>query len=183
MATLRYSSPDELIATAAATLEQLCVKEGRYISRPSDVVQLLKLKLGRREREVFAVVFLDNKHRVLAFEELFAGTVNTTTVHPREIARAALRLNAAAIILAHNHPSGDPEPSELDKMTTDRVKQVMELIDVRVLDHVVVGGTTHTSFADAGLMTPFSPSRFRKRRKSKCGRTASVQSRSGKSRI
>ena len=100
---------------------------------------------------MFAVLWLDNRHRVLAFEELFRGTIDGASVHPREVVKAALRHNAAACIFAHNHPSGDPTPSPADKRITQRLKEALGLVEVRALDHVVVAETT-CSFAELGLM-------------------------------
>jgi DNA repair protein RadC len=103
--------------------------------------------------EVFGCLWLDNQHRVLEFEELFHGTIDGASVYPREVVRAALRLNAAAVIFAHNHPSGVAEPSEADRMITQRLKQALNLIDIRVLDHFIVGdGDQAYSFAEHGLL-------------------------------
>ncbi|MEG0969139.1 MAG: DNA repair protein RadC, partial [Pseudomonas sp.] len=100
----------------------------------------LALQLGDREQEVFAVIFLDNRNQVLQYKEMFFGTLASTSVYPREIARLALRLNAAAVICSHNHPSGHPEPSGADRSITERIQRALGLVDVRVLDHIVVGG-------------------------------------------
>jgi len=108
--------------------------------------------LSSHPYEVFAVLFLDNRHRVLAFEELFRGTIDGASVHPREVVRRALHYNAAALILAHNHPSGVSEPSSADRRITERLQAALALIDVRVLDHIVVGHGEFTSFAERGLL-------------------------------
>lgn len=110
----------------------------------------LALQLGDREQEVFAVIFLDNRNQVLQYKEMFFGTLASTSVYPREIARLALRLNAAAVICSHNHPSGHPEPSGADRTITERIRRTLELVDVRVLDHIVVGGGRTVSFAERG---------------------------------
>lgn len=110
------------------------------------------LKLAQLEHEVFAVIFLDNRHRLIEYRELFRGTVDNTTVYPREIAKEALARNAAAVILAHDHPSGVPEPSDADRLITRRVRDALELLDVRVLDHLVVGGDEIVSLASRGLL-------------------------------
>ena len=108
-------------------------------------------KLGGLEREVFAAVFLDTRHRLIEYSELFQGTIDGAEVHPREVVRQALRCNAAAVIVAHNHPSGTVEPSAADRAVTTRLKQALALVDVRLLDHIVVGGTEAASMAARGL--------------------------------
>lgn len=125
---------------------------GRPIHSPADSRDFLMARLRDRPHEVFCCLFLDNRHRVLAFDELFHGTIDSTTVHPREIVRQALQRNAAAVILAHNHPSGIAEPSEADQLITRRVRGALELIDVRLLDHFVVGDGVCTSLADRGML-------------------------------
>jgi len=112
----------------------------------------LKARLRDLDREVFCALFLDNRHRVLAFEELFAGTLNGTAVYPREVVRRALRHNAAAVIFAHNHPSGVAEPSRADEVLTQRLKEALALVDIRVLDHFVVGDGDLVSFSERGLI-------------------------------
>ncbi|WP_337063807.1 RadC family protein [Raoultella ornithinolytica] len=122
------------------------------LGSPKETESYLALQLGDREQEVFAVIFLDNRNQVLQYKEMFYGSIASTSVYPREIARLALRLNAAAVICSHNHPSGHPEPSAADRTITERIKSSMELIDVRVLDHVVVGGGRTVSFAERGWL-------------------------------
>lgn len=122
------------------------------LGSPSETESYLALQLGDRKHEVFAVIFLDSQNRVIQYREMFHGTISSTMVYPREIARLALRLNAAAVICSHNHPSGHPEPSVADMTITGRIKDAMELIDVRVLDHVVVGGGRTVSFAERGWL-------------------------------
>lgn len=122
------------------------------LGSPHETESYLALQLGDREHEVFAVIFLDSQNRIIQYRELFHGTISSTMVYPREIARLALRLNAAAVICSHNHPSGHPEPSAADRTITGRIKDAMELIDVRVLDHVVVGGGRTVSFAERGWL-------------------------------
>lgn len=112
----------------------------------------LKSRLYAHPHEVFAGLFLDNRHRVIAFEELFRGTIDGSSVHPREVVRAALRHNAAAVIFAHNHPSGVAEPSRADVAITLRLRDALALIDVRVLDHIVVGDESGASLAERGLL-------------------------------
>ena len=107
---------------------------------------------GEYEREVFAVMLLDNQHRLLDYQELFFGTINAGSVYPREVVKAVLGKNAAAVILAHNHPSGMAEPSDADKAITARLQEVLEVVDVQVLDHFVVGQHDAVSFAERGLI-------------------------------
>ncbi|HBS2746963.1 TPA: DNA repair protein RadC [Klebsiella quasipneumoniae subsp. quasipneumoniae] len=108
----------------------------------------LRLQLAGQEREVFMVLYLDNQHCLLESETLFAGSVNHVQVHPREVVKSALRFNAAAVVLVHNHPSGDPEPSQCDRNITDRLKDALALVDVNTLDHLVVGQDEIVSFAE-----------------------------------
>jgi DNA repair protein RadC len=116
------------------------------------VKDYLCVHFGALEHEVFAVVFLDAQNRVLAFKEMFRGSVSQTSVYPREIVKEALALNAAAVILAHNHPSGHAEPSRADETLTHALRSALLLVDVRVLDHMVVAGSDVTSFAERGLL-------------------------------
>lgn len=122
------------------------------IRSPSDTERFLQLKLGHLEHEVFAVIYLDNRHRIIHFAELFRGTIDGTSVYPREVVKDALRLNAAALILAHNHPSGVAEPSQADERITKRIKAALELVDIRLLDHLIVGDRRSTSLASRGLL-------------------------------
>ena len=114
--------------------------------------EFLQAQLRDRMNEVFGVLFLDNRHRVLTFEELFQGTLNGTAVYPREIVKRALRLNAAAVILVHNHPSGVAEPSRADELLTNRLKEALTLVDIQLLDHLVVGDGETVSFSERGLI-------------------------------
>jgi len=122
------------------------------LESPKTVREYLSLHYADHEREVFSCLFLDNRHRLVAVEEMFLGTVDGASVHPREVVKRALKLNAAAVILAHNHPSGIAEPSRADEMITARIRDALALVDIRVLDHLVVGGTTVTSLAERGLI-------------------------------
>jgi DNA repair protein RadC len=130
--------------------EQLQV--GVSLSSPQVVKQYLQLLLGIKPYESFAVLFLDVKNRLIVSEELFRGTLTHTSVYPREVVKAALSHNAASIILAHNHPSGSPEPSAADETLTKALKQTLALVDVRVLDHFIVAGRHAYSFAEHGLL-------------------------------
>jgi DNA repair protein RadC len=119
---------------------------------PAAVKEFVALTLGALGHEVFAVLFLDNQHRLLKHEEMFRGTLTHTSVYPREVVRRALELNSAAVIFAHNHPSGAAEPSRADEFLTQSLKSALQLVDVRVLDHLVVGHGTVVSFAERGLL-------------------------------
>ena len=110
----------------------------------------LRLQLSGQEREVFMVLYLDNQHRLLESETLFAGSVNHVQVHSREVVKSALRFNAAAVVLAHNHPSGNPKPSQCDRNITGRLKEALALVDVNTLDHLVIGSESIVSFAERG---------------------------------
>ena len=129
------------------------LQRGNALTSPDVTRQYLAVQMRGYRHEVFGCLWLDNQHRVLEFEELFHGTIDGASVYPREVVRAALRLNAAAVIFAHNHPSGVAEPSEADRMITQRLKQALNLIDIRVLDHFIVGdGDQAYSFAEHGLL-------------------------------
>jgi len=128
------------------------LKRGDSFTQAQDVKRFLMSQLRHQEREVFAVLFLDNQHALIEYEELFKGSINTAYVHPREIAKCALSYNAAAVILAHNHPSGVADPSESDRLITCDISKALNLLDIKVLDHMVVGDTEVTSFAELGLI-------------------------------
>ncbi len=125
---------------------------GTSFQDPSVACHFFRDKLGHRDREVFAAVMLDSRHRLIEYIELFMGSIDGAEVHPREVAKQALRLNAAALIVAHNHPSGDIEPSAADRAVTARLKQSLALLDIRLLDHVVVGGRSSLSMAARGWL-------------------------------
>ena len=128
------------------------LQRGDALNSPHAVRDYLLLLLSGRQQEVFVVLFLDTQHRVLASEELFQGTLSQTSVYPREVVKRALSHNAAAVILAHNHPSGVAEPSSADELITGVLKQALALVDVRVLDHFIVAGGVTLSFAERGLL-------------------------------
>lgn len=132
------TSLNELLEHAAEALTQKYKREGTF-NNPDNVKDYLQLKLGSYDREVFALMLLDNQHQLIRFEELFFGTIDAASVYSREVVKAALNANAAAVILAHNHPSGIAEPSRADKRITNRLVDALGLINVRVLDHIVVG--------------------------------------------
>ncbi len=128
------------------------MRNGDALNSPAAVRDYLQLLLRGREQEVFLVIFLDAQHRVILAEEMFHGTLTQTSVYPREVVKRALALNAAAVIFAHNHPSGVAEPSQADRLLTDALQQALQLIDVRVLDHFIVAGAGCLSFAEKGML-------------------------------
>jgi len=143
----------------ATTILQVAeqIREARFhrentLRHPSAANDFLVAKLALLEHEVFAVIFLDNRHAVLAFEILFTGSLTGASVYPREVVKRALQHNAAAVIFAHNHPSGVPEPSQADRDITSELQRALRIVEVRVLDHVIVGGNRTTSFAQRGLL-------------------------------
>lgn len=142
----------QIVATAIEILDRQLREPGVKLTGSKEVKQYLRLRLETDEREVFAVLFLDSKNTLIGFEKLFLGTINSVEVHPRIIAQRALHLNAAAIILAHNHPSGDPLLSRSDYQITKDIQKVMRLLNIVVLDHVVIGSQAIFSMAEKGLI-------------------------------
>lgn len=114
--------------------------------------KFLQLRLAKQEREVFAVIFMDSQHRVIEYREVFYGTIDAASVYPREVVKLALELNAAALVLSHCHPSGVPEPSQADIRITKRLTEALALMDIRVLDHFIIGGAESVSMAERGLL-------------------------------
>jgi DNA repair protein RadC len=147
----RAASKAEVIAAAKALLDRSLYARPAMTS-PSVVRDYLTVSMGDYDREVFTVVFLDAQNRVIDCREMFQGTLTQTSVYPREVVKQALTLNAASVILAHNHPSGVAEPSRADEALTQTLKAALALVDVRVLDHMVVAGSSVTSFAERGLL-------------------------------
>ena len=144
-------SAADIIAMAKKLINRQFSK-GRLMGCAESSKDFLALKLGQLEHETFCIIFLDTRHKVVAFEELFRGTIDGASVHPREVVKEALSVNASAVILAHNHPSGVPEPSQSDINITQQLKNVLAVVDVRVLDHIIVGGATTVSMAELGLI-------------------------------
>jgi DNA repair protein RadC len=142
---------DQVIKRALKILEAQ-MRVAPTLSSPDAVRDYLRLLLHARGHEVFVCVFLDSQHRVIACDELFRGTLAQTSVYPREVVKAALGRNAAAVIFAHNHPSGVAEPSRADELLTQTLKQALALVDIRTLDHFVVAGSALVSFAERGLL-------------------------------
>ena len=128
------------------------LKMDRVLNSPGAVRDCLRLQFAGQEFESFVGLFLDSQHRLIASHELFRGTLTQTSVYPREVVKAALRVNCGAVIFAHNHPSGVAEPSQSDRMLTDALRQALSLVDVRVLDHFIVAGNSVLSFAERGLL-------------------------------
>ena len=128
------------------------LQPGETIRSPADTESYLQARLRHLGHELFCCLYLDNRHRVLRFDEMFRGTIDGTSVYPREVVKEALSINAAAIILAHNHPSGVAEPSQADERITRRLKSALELVDIRLLDHLIIGDGRATSMANRGLL-------------------------------
>ena len=147
----RPAHADEVLCHARRLLANR-VQRGATMSSPEAVKDHLRLELGVLEHEVFCVLFLDAQHRIIALKQMFRGSVSQTSVYPREVVKEALSVNAAAVILAHNHPSGSVEPSRADEFLTQTLKTALALVDVRVLDHLVVAGADVCSFAERGLI-------------------------------
>lgn len=145
----KYAQLQAVLELARRSLSEE-LQNGVTLGSPQAVKQYLQLLLGGRSYESFAVLFLDVKNRLIACDELFRGTLTHASVYPREVVKVALAHNAAGVILAHNHPSGTPEPSQADRMLTQALKQALALVDVRVLDHFVVAGRHVHSFAEHG---------------------------------
>jgi DNA repair protein RadC len=144
----------ELVAVIELARRALAraLSDAPVFDSPAQVKSYVQLQLGARDHEVFAVLFLDAHHRLVKLEEMFRGTLTQTSVYPREVVKRALELRCAAVILAHNHPSGAAEPSRADEFLTQTLRSALGLVDVRVLDHLVVGNGTVVSFAERGLL-------------------------------
>lgn len=145
----QLASPEQILEAAREAIG-LKMQRGMAFESPATVKDFLQVRLGGLEHEVFAVLFLDARHRLISYQEMFRGTIDSATVHPREVVKEALQVNAAAVILAHNHPSGNPEPSSADRALTRQLKEALALMDVRTLDHIIVAGRMTTSFAERG---------------------------------
>lgn len=144
----------ELVAVLELARRALAqqLQDKPLFSTPQAVRDYLQLQLGSRPHEIFAVLFLDSQHRLIALEELFRGTLTQTSVYPREVVVRALALHAGSVVLAHNHPSGEPRPSRADEALTQTLKAALALVDVRVLDHFIVTSTQAVSMAELGLL-------------------------------
>jgi len=145
------ATTDQILEAARHAVDQK-LSRGTAFTSPTVVKEYLTAKLGGFDVEVFAVLFLDSQHRLIEYVKMFQGTLNQASVYPREVAKAALNRHAAAAIVAHNHPSGNPEPSTADRALTTHLKKALALLDVNALDHVVVAGQETVSFAERGLL-------------------------------
>jgi DNA repair protein RadC len=148
---LRIATAGEIIAAARRAMTRR-VRRGTAMDSPRAVREFLAIKLGALEHELFAVLLLDTRHRLIEYVELFRGTIDGASVHPREVVKLALARNAAALVLAHPHPSGAAEPSQADELVTRRLREALALVDIRVLDHIIVAGGEAISFAERGLI-------------------------------
>lgn len=146
------ASAQHTIREALTLLEGQLREPGESFTSSHALRDWLRLQLATQEREEFTALFLDNQHRLIAHETLFTGTINHTQVHPREIVKAALQHNAAAVVVAHNHPSGYAEPSQDDRNITGRISKALTLVDIHLLDHMVIGGMEIVSFAERGWL-------------------------------
>lgn len=147
----QYSVENAIIEDALKILDSRIKLPSHYINNPEEIKAFLRLKLSEKQHEVFAVLFLDSRHGLIKYEEMFRGTIDESTVYPRDIVKEALSCNATSVILVHNHPSRVSEPSEEDIALTERLENALELIDVRVLDHLIIANETF-SFAENNLM-------------------------------
>ncbi len=151
LGTAKYAQVQAAMEMARRVMDEP-VRQGDPLTSPEETRRYLGSRLGTQPHEVFAGLFLDNRHRVIRYQELFRGTIDGAAVYPREVVRQALDYNAAAVIFAHNHPSGIAEPSQADISLTRRLKDALGLVDIRVLDHMVVGHGEIVSLAERGLM-------------------------------
>lgn len=147
----KYAQLQAVLEMARRHLRE-SLERGLALSNPGDCRDFLSAHLRHYSYEVFACLFLDNRHRIIQFEELFRGTIDGTSVYPREVVKRALQLNAAAVIFAHNHPSGVATPSDADRKITQKLRDAMALIDIRVLDHFIIADCDGYSFAEHGLL-------------------------------
>ncbi|KFA58277.1 hypothetical protein A9G34_06710 [Gilliamella sp. Choc4-2] len=147
LGTAKYTQLKAVVELSSRYLKVKMAHEN-LLSSPSVTHHYLASRLANKDREIFMVIFLDNQHHVISSEEMFVGTYNCVEVHPREIVRRALQHNAAALILAHNHPSGMAEPSQADRHLTQKIEEVCRLVDIRVIDHIVIGKGEYVSFAE-----------------------------------
>lgn len=143
---------DATVAKALRILERRLKKPGLSVDSPKTIKEFASLKLAELEREVFAVFWLNAQNQLMEYQELFVGSLTQTSVYPREVVKAGLKVNAAAAIFAHNHPSGTCEPSRADELLTTDLKRALGIVEIKVLDHIVVGDINTTSFAEKGLL-------------------------------
>ena len=151
MSKFNYKTEEEVIIAAMHIMESK-LSTNEYFKSVEETSRYFQFRLGHQEREIFCVMYLNNQHQMIVTEDIFFGTIDSANIYPREIVKAALRHNAAAVIFSHNHPSGITEPSEADKRTTARLVEALALVDIRVLDHIIVTESQTTSFAVKGLL-------------------------------
>ena len=144
-------APKNLILAEAHRVSSYQLRRGTKIESSECAKSAIQTRIGHKQHEIFVCLFLDSRHRILTFKEMFRGSINKAIVHPREVVKDALQLNAAAVIFAHNHPSGDSKPTDQDIELTNTLKDILKVVDVSVLDHLVVGDEV-TSMADSGLI-------------------------------
>ena len=147
-----FVTENEIIRSAKVLLKKRLANDNAVLTSPGAVKDFLIMEYAAKEHECFVVLFLNNQHKLIKAVEMFVGTIDGASVYPREILKTALQLNAAAVILSHNHPSGITEPSQADKSITVKVKDALTMIDIRTLDHIIVGGADSFSFAEGGLL-------------------------------
>jgi len=145
------ASAMRILEIARIVADDIVTRDMKF-NTPACTGQFLVAKLGSLTHEVFAVLFLDNQHQLIEYREMFRGTLDSCSVHPREVVKEALLLNAGALVLSHNHPSGQTSPSNADRAITKRLQEALALIDIRILDHLVIGGGRYASFAELGLL-------------------------------
>lgn len=147
----REAAAQDILDRANALISQRYRSGAPVLTSPARTREFLRLKLGALDHEIFAVLFLDNRHRLIEYVELFRGTIDGASVFPREVVKEALARNAAALICCHGHPSGDPTPSRADELVTRRLKEALALLDIRLIDHLIIGDSV-TSMAELGLV-------------------------------
>lgn len=149
---MKFTTEEQAIIDQAITIIESKINTGLAITSPQSIKNVLKIELAQNNYEVFAVVFLTTQNQIIEIREMFRGTIDTAAVYPREVAKAALDVNAKSVILAHNHPSDVAEPSQADRIITDRIKATLELFDIVMLDHIIVTKRDVFSFAESGLI-------------------------------
>ena len=149
---MQYTQQEQAIISQAIAIIEAKTINGESIANPQQTKELLRLRMAPLGHEVFTIVFLSTQHTVIAIEEMFRGTIDAASVYPREVAKRCLELGASAVILAHNHPSGSTQESQADIQITRRLQSALELLDIRVLDHIIVSTSGAGSFAERGLL-------------------------------
>lgn len=150
--TFTYQSETEVVKAAHEILASMARCGDISLCKPADASGFFRTQIATEEREVFSVAFLDSQHRLITCDILFQGSIDSSAIYPREVVKASLKHNAAALVVAHNHPSGVAEPSDADRRITGRLKEALELVDVRLLDHLVVSKNDWVSLAERGMI-------------------------------